>query len=451
MRRNDSRGTARPTTVVPSGEVACANSYLKLPFRVLPILFATAVSIAAVLVGGPSGSAEASSHPAARLEIQFASRAALDRALEHQSARIVRVLTPIHAAEVATVDPDALANAVRGRRGITSVRPVVLRTSMTEQTSSLSANARVAGVAEWASGATNLDRVPAAVLAAARSLTIAVVDTGADVSSPDLSGRIDATYDVRTGARSVPDRNGHGTFVASLAGGSPTIGGTGGQTRLLIVKVAESSSMTDVDVAAGIVFAVRHGARIVNLSVAGRTPSPVEQGAIEYAAKRGVLLVAAAGNDALAGDPPEYPAAYVQPFGSSGVGGVGLVVGASDQAGLRAPFSEFGSFVSVAAPGVSMLGAVSPQSSPSLFPRVSFDGLPAGGLYGVGSGTSFSAPQVAGAAALVWAANPSLSARGVATILKSTASGHGSWTPALGFGVIDIASAVEQALNTQLR
>ena len=141
MRRNDSRGTARPTTVVPSGGVACANSHAKFPFRALPLLSSTAVSIAAVLVGGLSGSAQASSHPAApaRLEIEFTSRAALDHALEHQSARIVRVLTPIHAAEVATADPRALADTVRGRRGITSVRPVVLRTSMTERTSSLSA------------------------------------------------------------------------------------------------------------------------------------------------------------------------------------------------------------------------------------------------------------------------------------------------------------------------
>ncbi len=322
---------------------------------------------------------------------------------------------------------------------------------MTERTSSLSAKTLAAGVAGWASGATNLGRVPSAVLAAARNLTIAVADTGADVSSPDISGRLDTTYDVRNGTRSVPDRNGHGTFVASLAGGSPTVGGTGGQARLLIVKVAESSSMTDVDVAAGIVFAVRNGARVITLSVAGRAPSPVEQGAVEYAAKRGVLLVAAAGNDALAGDPPEYPAAYIQPVGSSGVGGVGLVVGASDPEGSRAPFSEFGSFVSVAAPGVSVLGAVSRQSSPASFPRASSDGLPAGGLYGVGSGTSFATPQVAGAAALVWAANPSLTASGVAAILKSTASGHGSWTPALGFGVIDIAGAVDRALDTQLR
>jgi hypothetical protein len=67
------------------------------------------------------------------------------------------------------------------------------------------------------------------------------------------------------------------------------------------------------------------------------------------------------------------------------------------------------------------------------------------GVYGFGSGTSFSTPEVAGAAALVWAANRSLRAPAVAEILKQTASGRGSWTPELGYGVIDVAAAVARA------
>jgi subtilisin family serine protease len=62
-----------------------------------------------------------------------------------------------------------------------------------------------------------------------------------------------------------------------------------------------------------------------------------------------------------------------------------------------------------------------------------------------GSGTSFAAPQVAGAAALVWAANPSLTARQVADILKTTASGHGAWSAELGYGVLDVGAAVALA------
>ena len=70
------------------------------------------------------------------------------------------------------------------------------------------------------------------------------------------------------------------------------------------------------------------------------------------------------------------------------------------------------------------------------------------GLYGYSSGTSFAAPQVAGAAALVWAANRALSSRQVADILKQTASGGGGWNPELGYGVINVAAAVEVAGNT---
>jgi subtilisin family serine protease len=67
------------------------------------------------------------------------------------------------------------------------------------------------------------------------------------------------------------------------------------------------------------------------------------------------------------------------------------------------------------------------------------------GVYGFSSGTSFSTPEVAGAAALVWAANPALNARQVATILKRTASGQGTWNPSLGFGVLDAGAAVALA------
>jgi subtilisin family serine protease len=66
-------------------------------------------------------------------------------------------------------------------------------------------------------------------------------------------------------------------------------------------------------------------------------------------------------------------------------------------------------------------------------------------VYGFSSGTSFSAPEVAGAAALVWAANPALTARQVGTVLKQTASGQGTWNPSLGFGVLDAGAAVALA------
>jgi subtilisin family serine protease len=95
---------------------------------------------------------------------------------------------------------------------------------------------------------------------------------------------------------------------------------------------------------------------------------------------------------------------------------------------------------------VDVLGAISSAAPFGAFQPVGLPG--SAGRYGYGTGTSFSAPQVAGAAALVWAANPYLSARGVATILKQTASGSASWTPELGYGIVDVAAAVARASST---
>jgi subtilisin family serine protease len=400
---------------------------------------ALALTVLALL--GVGFSAHARQGGSRSVEVSYASRAALVRALRAHPARLLRVVAPLHVAELRPAGPAAAyARALRGVHGIVAARPTVDRTSARVQASGpAAAAAPVAGPQEWQYGAAGVDRVPATVLRAASRITIAVVDTGADVGSPALAGKVRATYDVRTGRASVPDREGHGTFVASLAGGSGAGGqgvvGFGGAARLLVVKVSDSTTFSDVDVAAGIVYAVRHGARIVNLSVAGREPSAVEQAALELAARHGVLVVAAAGNDALAGDPPEYPAALLQPVGSSGLGGTGLAVGASDQTGARAAFSEYGSFVSLAAPGAAVWGAL---------PARRIAGI-SRSAYAYESGTSFAAPEVAGAAALVWAANPRLSFRRVAAILKQTASGNGAWSPELGFGVIDVAAAVERA------
>ena len=91
-----------------------------------------------------------------------------------------------------------------------------------------------------------------------------------------------------------------------------------------------------------------------------------------------------------------------------------------------------------------MLGAVSSAAPASRYPRVA---LPAGGagVYGYASGTSFATPEVAGAAALVWAANPKLTARQVAAILERTATGRSARKDELGYGVIDAGAAVTAA------
>jgi subtilisin family serine protease len=383
----------------------------------------------------------------------YTSQSALARALSVQPVRLVHVIPPLRVAEVRPLGSvPAYIDAVSHLPGVRRVARTVPRAAAMDPALTLGQVSTPGGGAyEWQYYVTHMDLVPSAVLAAARRVTIAVIDTGADVRSPDLSAKIASSYDVRSGSSTVDDRIGHGTFVASLAAGGAEDGGEvvgfGGSARLLIVKVGDSTTFSDVDVAAGIVYAVRHGARVINLSVAGRTRSLVEKAALAYAARHRVVVVAAAGNDALDGNPPEYPAALLQPLGSNGVGGSGLAVAASDMSGARARFSEHGSYLSLAAPGAAVLGMIPAGTAAGSFAPAQLPGA-SDGVYAYASGTSFAAPEVAGAAALVLAANPRLSATQVASILKETASGRGSWNPELGFGVLDVAAAVERAAST---
>jgi subtilisin family serine protease len=309
------------------------------------------------------------------------------------------------------------------------------------------------GVAwEWQWDAAQMDAVPDDVMRTASRIKIAVIDSGADLSAPDIADKRPQTWSILSHSRRVRDVLGHGTFVSSLAAGSVDngvgISGFGGDASLLVVQAIDPDGyLTDVDEAAAIVYAVKHGAKIINLSVGGEETSALERRAIRYAARRGALIVAAAGNEHQYGDPVEYPAALLQPVGSRGRGGLGLAVGATAMDGTRASFSNVGSYLSLAAPGDNVFAA---ESASSDWPRAD---LPwsSPGYYGWASGTSFAAPEVAGAAALVWAANPSLSASRVAWVLKHSAAGNG-WNAQLGWGSLDAAAAVRLArsLPTQL-
>ncbi len=401
--------------------------------------------IAGAAMPGSSRSASGAK-PAGNPVVSYASEAALRQALERHPARVVRRIPTLGVAELRPAgDAGSFARELAREPGITHVERTSARYSRAEP--SLVATPDTA--LQWQYAATRADQVPDAVAQAAAGITIAVIDTGADLGAPDLAAKAPRTYSVRTKRAAVKDMNGHGTFVASLAAGSSSNGdgvvGTSGEARLIVIQAADrDGSFTDVDEAAAIVYAVNHGARIVNLSLGGPTTSTVERRAVDYAVSKGALLVAAVGNSKRGGNPVEYPAALLQPVGSRGIGGRGLSVGASTRSGARAPFSNTGTHISLAAPGEAVFGAVSASSSESRYPRVALPGSQSG-LYGYANGTSFAAPQVSGAAALVWAANPALRADQVASILEQTASGRGKWNRALGYGVLDIAAAVARA------
>ena len=388
--------------------------------------------------------------------VGYDSDAELRSAVQATGGRVVRTIPSLHVAEIEHASrPHRFTSALLERAGIDFVETVSRRVSAAEPALApwgSSTTPFADAPFEWQWAATRANAVPASVLRAASGITIAVVDTGADLSAPDLRAKSPTSHSVVNGSSNVRDRNGHGTFVSSLAAGSVTngegIAGFGGDAHLLVIQAGGADgSFTDVDEAAAIVYAVDHGAKIINLSLGGVESSATERRAVEYAASHGVLLVAAIGNEYEDGNPLEYPAALLQAPGSRGIGGLGLSVGASTQRGTRAPFSNTGSHLSLVAPGEEVLSALSSQSPASIYPRFALPGS-GSGLYGYSSGTSFASPQVAGAAALVWAAKPTATATEVAQIIEQTASGRGAWNSTLGYGVLDVAAAVSAALGS---
>ncbi|HEY7793865.1 MAG TPA: S8 family serine peptidase [Gaiellaceae bacterium] len=413
-----------------------------------------ATAAAALAASVLAASSQAARDPAAGVVwpnstavVTYSTEHALDRALARHPARAVRRLPGLRVVALRPAgDVSRYAALLAAEPGIDRVERASPRRPLGDPSLFPAVNG---APLQWQHAAIRADAVSPEIARAAAGVTIAVIDTGADLSAPDLAAKAPVTYSVRSHTPDVTDLNGHGTFVAALAAGSGSngdgIAGVASEAKLMIVQAgASSGAFTDVEEAAAILFAVDQGARILNLSLGGPTTSTVERRAVQYAAARGALLVAAVGNGAAHGNAVEYPAALLQPLGSRGVGGIGLSVAASDRAGGHAAFSSTGTHVSLAAPGVDVFSAVSSFSSAARYPRTALPGSLTG-LYGFGSGTSFSAPQVAGAAALVWAANPALRPDEVAAVLEETASGRGTWTPELGYGVVDVAAAVAHA------
>ncbi len=257
------------------------------------------------------------------------------------------------------------------------------------------------------------------------NVVVADIDTGvdfthSDLPSPQLVSGIDETTTTPTpinAASGNTDSEGHGTAVAGVIAAATNNGAglasLGWNTSVMPVKASTDGSFTTAAIAAGIMWAADNGARVINLSLGGPCPDSTLQSAISYAQGKGVLIVAAAGNGAInpGFDPydsdydyPSYPAAY------PGV----IAVGATGMDGYRAAYSNTGSYVSMMAPG----GGVNNSSD---FVPV----LQSGGGYTAEAGTSFAAPQVAAAAALILSVNPHLTAPQVAELLKSTTTDLG--------------------------
>jgi subtilisin family serine protease len=248
---------------------------------------------------------------------------------------------------------------------------------------------------------------------------IAVLDTGVQAWHPDLAGRVLQGRDFVNNDAYANDDMGHGTMVAGVAAGAGMNGkGVAGvcwRCKILPVKVANShGSVRWSNVAAGITWAAKHGANVINMSFGGNTGSSMVANAVAFARSMGVVVVAAAGNE---GNTMRfYPAAY------RGV----LSVAATTSSDHLYSFSTRGSWVKLAAPGCTWT-------------------TQRGSQWGSFCGTSAAAPIVAGTAGLVMSAMPGASRYRVEQRILNKAV---YFTSAIGGGRVDTAASVGSSSST---
>ena len=282
---------------------------------------------------------------------------------------------------------------------------------------------------------------------------VAIVDTGVDGRHPDLTGRIVAARTFGGGDPLYP-ASPHGTAVAGLIGAiddNPEgIDGIAPNARLLVADVAHRDSQTfdPNSIATAIRWAADRHARVINLSLSGPGPDPEYDRAVAYALSRGALVVAAAGNC--------YDGKFLRctPRGTTlapawmpHVLTVGATNGARSAARFSVPSARW---VDVAAPGQLVTTLWPTRNNPYFStPDCAFAGTTScystGGADSVAwgpSGTSFAAPMVSAAAAILFGADPQLQPGQVTALLEQTAHAIADPRHQLGAGVIDIAAAL---------
>lgn len=290
-----------------------------------------------------------------------------------------------------------------------------------------------------------------------QGVTIAVVDTGVDVNSPEFAGRISPfSRDMLSASRPISGSDNHGTQVALVAAAGRNDVGTLGMAYGATVMALRTDSIgscvtgaspdsgngcafSDNDIAAAVTYASTNGAKVINISLSGEDATVGLQNAVRDAVARGSLIVLSAGNGGAA-----QPESFATLLDSAGNGGV-LIVGSVDADGDISSFSNRA--------GTQNTHYLTARGSQVCC--VAADGqiyTDSQGYIYLLSGTSFSAPQVSGAAALLAQAFPNLTGRQIAEILLRSAFDVGApGTDAVyGRGILDLARAFQPLGTTTL-
>jgi len=291
----------------------------------------------------------------------------------------------------------------------------------------------------------------------ADEIIAAVVDSGVDLDHPDIKDRLMPGITIvnqenyTPPSRSGMDDNGHGTHVAgiiaAITNNNLGISGCSWSGLIMPIKVLnQEGEGTDADIAAGIIWAVDAGARIINLSLGGplegAEPPRVLEEAIDYAYGHDCLVIAASGNS---GDNVKhYPAAFPR----------SLAIAATDPWDQRASYSTFGPDIDISAPGGAGEEAFSKETGilSTYWNENSwitdFMGGSEAGEYAITAGTSMAAALVSGAALVIWGNHPEWSVDQIESQLKSTAQdiGPAGADEETGSGRIDLLAALGNPL-----
>ena len=250
---------------------------------------------------------------------------------------------------------------------------------------------------------------------------VTVIDSGLDVNHPEFAGRPNtALLNAQTFSG---EREFHGTAVSSVVAAPANGIGVVGVYPQAVLNSWDASprgQLSTGDVIAGIEAAAARGPGVINLSLGGTGRSVFEANAVTSAFARGLIVVAAAGNEREDGSPLSFPANYAHV----------VTVAATDPSDRPSTFSSVSPAMDVAAPGDAIPAALPTAFAPTGFARV--------------SGTSFSAPIVAGAIAWVWTARPELEKTQVMELVRRSARdlGQPGRDSDTGFGLLDIPRAL---------
>jgi thermitase len=248
---------------------------------------------------------------------------------------------------------------------------------------------------------------------------VAVLDTGVDYTHPDLAGKVIKGHDWADDDDDPMDLEEHGTHVAGIIGARTNngegIAGIGYNVSILAIRVLGIGGGTAEWVASGITEAADKGADIINMSLGSASNSQTIEDAVNYAWKKGAVVIAAAGNDGVSSR--FYPAAYEKC----------IAVAATDQSDRRAGFSNYGAdWVDVAAPGVGIMSTIPGKS------------------YAEFDGTSMASPNVSGVASLIisYGEKGQITNQEVRDILENTAVPVGNF---VAYGRINAFAGVSVA------